>query len=108
MKNFKTKAAAAATTVMLAPGLPMANSNVTLKGVEGFADTLLGFLTGPLATAAGAIAIAFVGYRWFSGRMELGRAMATIAGIVLVIGSVQIVEFIRQGSALTNSGKIST
>ena len=108
MKNFKTMAALAATAIMAAPGIALANTTTGIAGVTTVADTILAFMTGPLATAVGAIAIAFVGYRWFSGRMELGRAMATIAGIVLVIGSVQIVEFIRKGSALTNAGKIST
>jgi len=58
-------------------------------------------MTGGLATAVGAIAIAVVGYRWFSGRMEMGRAAATIGGIVLIIGSAQIVDFIRTGANLT-------
>ena len=81
-------------------------TTTTIKPVEDMANTLLGFLTGPLATAAGAIAIAFVGYRWFSGRMELGRAVATVAGIVLVIGSVQIVDFLRGGSGSTKAGTV--
>jgi len=88
-----------AATILMAPSAAFADE-ATLAGVTSFADTILDFMRGPIATAAGAIAIAVVGYRWFSGRMEMGRAVATVAGIVLVIGSVQIVGFIRTGAGL--------
>jgi len=78
-----------------------AGAENAIAGVTSIADTIIDFMTGPIATAAGAIAIAVVGYRWFSGRMEMGKAVATVAGIVLVIGSVQIVNFIRTGSGIT-------
>lgn len=95
--------AVAAIFVMM-PGTAFADTD-PLVGVTTFADNILDFLRGPIATAAGAIAIAFVGYRWFSGRMELGRAVATVAGIVLVIGSVQIVGFIRTGTGIAEDAE---
>jgi len=98
--------AAAAALNLLVPSLAYAVDE-NLGGLTDMADTILLFMTGPIATAAGAIAIAFVGYRWFSGRMEIGRAAATVAGIVLVIGSVQIVSFIRKGADLKDGAKIS-
>jgi len=39
--------------------------------------------------------------------MEMGKAVATVAGIVLVIGSVQIVEFIRSGADIEDAQTIS-
>jgi len=106
MKKFIFKArekasiATLSATFAMLPSLAFAQAD----GIEGFtnvADTILMFMTGGLATAVGAIAIAVVGYRWFSGRMEMGRAAATIGGIVLIIGSAQIVDFIRTGADLT-------
>lgn len=110
MKNFglKGRTSAALSALSLALFAPMAAhaGEGAIEGVESIANTILGFMTGPLATAAGAIAIAVVGYRWFSGRMEMGKAVATVAGIVLVIGSVQIVNFIRGGAGIEDAGTI--
>jgi len=113
MKKFGYlgRAKAAMTALSLAMFTPLAahaggDADVAIEGVETIANTILNFMTGPIATAAGAIAIAIVGYRWFSGRMEMGKAVATVAGIVLVIGSVQIVNFIRDGSGLEESSTI--
>lgn len=76
-----------------------AKAYAQLEPVENAAETVRDFLTGTFATVAGAVAIAFVGYRWFSGRMELGRALTIAGGIVLVLGAVRIVEFISTGIA---------
>jgi len=73
------------------------NAYAQLAPVESAANTILGFLTGTFATVAGAIAIAAVGYRWFSGRMEMARALTIAGGIVLVLGAVQIVSWIQGG-----------
>lgn len=110
MKKFNIfgRTSAALSTLSLALFAPFAAHAAaeSIEGVETIANTILGFLTGPIATAAGAIAIAIVGYRWFSGRMEMGKAVATVAGIVLVIGSVQIVNFIRSGAGIEDAGTI--
>ena len=113
MKMFgrMQRAFAALSTLSIAALVPVAahaggDADVAIEGVETIANTILNFMTGPIATAAGAIAIAIVGYRWFSGRMEMGKAVATVAGIVLVIGSVQIVNFIRSGSGIEDSSTI--
>ena len=90
-------------TLSLLPSQAFADSATGIAGFTSVADTILQFLTGPIATAVGAIAIALVGYRWFSGRMEMGRAAATVGGIVLIIGSAQIVSFIRTGAGLTGA-----
>ncbi len=68
-----------------------------LTPINNFATTIRDFMTGAFARIAGAIAIAFIGYRWFSGRMELSKALTIAAGIVLVLGAVSIVDFVDQG-----------
>ena len=105
LKNRVSAGFAALSLALFAPMTAFATDGAdnAIEGVTSIADTIIDFMTGPIATAAGAIAIAVVGYRWFSGRMEMGKAVATVAGIVLVIGSVQIVNFIRSGSGITDA-----
>lgn len=74
-----------------------ASAHAQLEPVNNIATTVLNFMTGTFATIAGAIAIAYVGYRWFTGRMDLGRALTIGGGIVLVLGATQIVTFIQGG-----------
>ncbi|MEP1229518.1 MAG: TrbC/VirB2 family protein [Litorimonas sp.] len=93
--NHKKRIAA---LVAMATLLPV-KAYAQLEPVENAADTILAFMTGTFATVAGAVAIAMVGYRWFTGRMELGRALTIAGGIVLVLGAVRIVEFISTGIA---------
>lgn len=85
-----------AVTLAVAALLP-ATAHAQLAPVDTAAQTILDFMTGVFATTAGAIAIAVVGYRWFTGRMEMGRALTIVAGIVLVLGAVQVVAFISAG-----------
>lgn len=93
MKTNQTLIRSAVIAAFMLPSLAYADT--TLTGFTTFAETVLNFMRGPIATTVSAIAIAVVGYRWFTGRMELGRAVATIGGIVLIVGSVQIVGWIR-------------
>ena len=79
-----------ATVLMLMPQYAYAQ----LEPVENMATVVQDFLTGAFARSAGAIAIAVIGYRWFSGRMELGRALTICAGIVLILGAPSIVGWI--------------
>ena len=58
------------------------------------ATSIASLLTGTLARTAGIIAIAVIGYRWLSGRMELNRALTICGGIVLVLGAPSVVDFI--------------
>ena len=87
---------AAALLVALAatPQLALAQ---TLEPANNFATTVRDFMTGTFARTVAAIAVAFIGYRWFTGRMELGRALTIAGGIILVLGAVSIVEFIDSG-----------
>lgn len=85
-----------ATAIALAALLPM-TAHAQLAPVDTAAQTILDFMTGVFATTAGAIAIAVIGYRWFTGRMEMGKALTIVAGIVLVLGAVQVVAFISAG-----------
>ncbi len=99
---MKTKTFIGKTLVGLVVGLTMvAVPDIAqaqdLTPVNNFATTLRDFMTGAFARIAGAIAIAFIGYRWFSGRMELSKALTIAAGIVLVLGAVSIVDFVDQG-----------
>ena len=84
-----------ATGLMLMPHYAFAQSPTQLKPVEGLADTVASFLTGGFARTAAIIAVAVIGYRWFSGRMELGRALTICGGIVLILGAPAIVTFIQ-------------
>lgn len=84
---------AAALTLSLLPEAALAQ----LEPVENAANSVIGFLTGAFARVAGAIAIAFIGYRWFTGRMELGKALTIAGGIVLILGATSIVDFIDAG-----------
>jgi len=86
----------AAATLLLAAMTPQL-AYAQLAPVDTAAQTILDFMTGTIATTAGAIAIAVVGYRWFTGRMEMGRALTIVAGIVLVLGAVQVVGFVSAG-----------
>ena len=79
-----------ATTLMLMPQY----AHAQLEPVEDMATVVQDFLTGGFARTAAAIAIAVIGYRWFSGRMELSRALTICAGIVLILGAPAIVGWI--------------
>jgi len=92
-KHFAFMAATTLLLGMMTPQLAFAQ----LAPVDTAAKTILDFMTGTIATTAGAIAIAVVGYRWFTGRMEMGRALTIVAGIVLVLGAVQVVSFVSAG-----------
>jgi len=94
MKTRIITSMAVATAMILLPEIAYAQD---LTPVNNFAQTIRDFMTGPFARIAGAIAIAFIGYRWFSGRMELGKALTIAGGIVLVLGAVSIVEFVDTG-----------
>ena len=85
-----------AATLIMAALMPQA-AYAQLAPVDTAAQTILDFMTGVFATTAGAIAIAVIGYRWFTGRMEMGKALTIVAGIVLVLGAVQVVSFISAG-----------
>lgn len=91
-KNFAAIFAMAA-IVTLIPDYALAQ----LEPVENFADTIIGFMTGTFARVAGAIAVAMIGYRWFTGRLELGKALTIAGGIVLILGATSIVDFIDAG-----------
>ena len=80
-----------ATALVLSPQYAYAQ----LEPVENVAKTVQSFLTGGFARTAAIIAVAVIGYRWFSGRMELGRALTICGGIVLILGAPAIVTFIQ-------------
>lgn len=88
-KNLLT-VLAIATVLTMTPQYAFAQ----LAPVEDMATLVQAFLTGPFARAAGAIAIAVIGYRWFTGRMELGKALTIGGGIVLILGAPAIVGWI--------------
>ena len=71
-----------------------AQASTSIEPVNNFADAILGFMTGPLARAVGAIAIAAVGYGAFTGRMEKGKAFTAFGGIILVLGAPTIIQWL--------------
>lgn len=98
MTNKSVRIAMGMALAMACVSMPdLAHAQVTLEPAERFADTVRDFMTGPFARTVGAIAVAFIGYRWFTGRMELGKALTIAGGIILVLGAVAIVDFIDAG-----------
>ena len=69
-------------------------------GGEKSADGVLSWLTGKLAVSIATIAIVWVGYKvLFARDMERGVAFKIIAGIVLIFGAPQLVEWLQQLAA---------
>lgn len=59
------------------------------KGTE-----LLDYLMGPIAKTVGGIALAVIGYRFFSGKMEWRTALPWGAGCALIIGAKEMTSWI--------------
>ncbi|QRM32746.1 TrbC/VirB2 family protein [Microvirga sp. VF16] len=53
---------------------------------------ILDFATGPFATTAATIAVAFFGYLALTGTIRWGVCLSIVAGIASIFGSAQIVQ----------------
>ena len=84
----------AATFLILAITEASAQSG-TLQPVQTTLTTLVSLLTGSIATALATLAVIACGFFAWAGRLTWGVAGSVIFGIVLVFGSVQIVDFFQ-------------
>ena len=70
----------------------------TLQPVQTTLNTLVTLLTGSIATALATLAVIACGFFAWAGRLTWGVAGSVIFGIVLVFGSVQIVDFFQSAA----------
>jgi type IV secretion system protein VirB2 len=67
----------------------------TLQPAQSMFQTLVQTLTGPLATSLATLAVIISGFLAFIGRFTWNVAGYIILGIILVFGSIQIVQFLQ-------------
>ena len=94
MKKQMTLGAIVTMLSLVVSATAFAQAATEIAPVNDLADSVLGVLTGRLARTAGAIALAVVGYRWYTGQTSRGRALVVICGIVLVLGAPTIIEWL--------------
>lgn len=93
--------------VLLSPEIAMAQNAVeTLDPLEQILQSVIGIMTGPIATGVAIIAVAAVGYMSMTGRMEMLRALQIIIGMIIVFGSANIVNALRGSTSFTGAGSI--
>lgn len=98
---------AAAALVTLAPDLAQAQTAATtLTPIEEVVESIIGIMTGPIATGIGIIAVAALGYTFLTGMVEFRRAMFIFIGLAVVFGAPQIVRLIRGSTTSTGPGSI--
>ena len=66
-----------------------------LQPINEVSEYIQEFLTGRLATSMAVIAVAVVGYLFWSGQIAAQAALSVVAGIALVFGSAQIVAILE-------------
>jgi type IV secretion system protein VirB2 len=66
-----------------------------LQPVQSMLQTIIGVLTGPIASMLAIVAVIGCGFLAWTGRFTWGIAGSVILGIVLVFGSSQIVAFFQ-------------
>ncbi|RZS87851.1 type IV secretion system protein VirB2 [Phyllobacterium myrsinacearum] len=72
-----------------------ASAQTGLQPVQSVLQTLIGILTGPIASMIAILAVISCGFLAWTGRFTWGIAGSVIMGIVLVFGSTQIVAFFQ-------------
>ena len=72
-----------------------AHAQTGLQPVQSVLQTLIGILTGPIASMIAILAVISCGFLAWTGRFTWGIAGSVIMGIVLVFGSTQIVAFFQ-------------
>jgi type IV secretion system protein VirB2 len=66
-----------------------------LAPINNVSEYIQNFMTGRLATSLAVIAVAVVGYLFWSGRVAAQAALSVVVGIAIVFGSVQIVSILE-------------
>lgn len=72
-----------------------ARAQTGLQPVQSVLQTLIGILTGPIASMIAILAVISCGFLAWTGRFTWSIAGSVIMGIVLVFGSTQIVAFFQ-------------
>jgi type IV secretion system protein VirB2 len=70
-------------------------AQTSLQPVSSILQTMIGILTGPIASMLAILAVISCGFLAWTGRFTWGIAGSVILGIVLVFGSTQIVAFFQ-------------
>lgn len=92
---------------LLSPEMAMAQTAVdTLDPIEQILESIIGIMTGPIATGVAIIGVASIGYMWMTGRMEMTRALTIIIGMVIIFGAANIVNALRGSTGFTGAGTI--
>lgn len=84
-----------AASLTLAIFMTGAHAQAGLQPVQSVLQTLIGILTGPIASMIAILAVISCGFLAWTGRFTWGIAGSVIMGIVLVFGSTQIVAFFQ-------------
>ena len=66
-----------------------------LQPITNVSEYIQAFMTGRLATSLAVIAVAVVGYLFWSGQVAAQAALSVIVGIAIVFGSAQIVAILE-------------
>ena len=98
---------ALALLTMLSPEMAQAQTAVdTLEPIEQVIESIIGIMTGPIATGVAIIGVASIGYMWMTGRMEMQRALTILIGMVIIFGAANIVNALRGSTGFTGAGTI--
>lgn len=98
---------ALALLTMLSPEMALAQTAVnTLEPIEQIIESIIGIMTGPIATGVAIIGVASIGYMWMTGRMEMQRALTILIGMVIIFGAANIVNALRGSTGFTGAGTI--
>jgi len=93
--------------VSFSPELAMAQTAVdTLEPIEQIIESIIGIMTGPIATGVAIIGVASIGYMWMTGRMEMLRAITIVFGMVIIFGAANIVNALRDSTGFGDAGTI--
>lgn len=97
-----------AALIGIAPEMAIAQATPieTLTPLEQIIESIIGIMTGPIATGVAIIAVASIGYMWLSGRLEMQRALVIVAGMIIIFGSANIVNALRGSTEFTGVGTI--
>jgi type IV secretion system protein VirB2 len=66
-----------------------------LQPITNVSEYIQAFMTGRLATSLAVIAVAVVGYLFWTGQVAAQAALSVIVGIAIVFGSAQIVSILE-------------
>ena len=66
-----------------------------LQPISDVSEYIQAFMTGRLATSLAVIAVAVVGYLFWTGQVAARAALSVVVGIAIVFGSAQIVSILE-------------